>query len=74
MGLLGRWRQRRRRAERQRDTEGLTLAAECGCDLRCFSMASVMGFLESCVNALVMGLDLKEASEQKNGYGVFEVF
>ena len=25
------------------DTEGLTLVAECGCDLRCFSIASVMG-------------------------------
>jgi hypothetical protein len=25
------------------DTEGLTLVAECGCDLRCFSIASVVG-------------------------------
>ena len=25
------------------DTEGLTFVAECGCDLRCFSVASVVG-------------------------------
>ena len=25
------------------DTEELTLVAECGCDLRCFSIASVVG-------------------------------